>query len=413
MSLGSRTENEDGRMPTYQYVAIDPSGRKVKAVMEADSEGLVLAKLRDQSLHCLEIKQARAAGKRSFGAKKMKAKSLVVFSRQFATMIDAGIPILRCLDILTDQCKDPALKQALGVITQDVKGGLTFNEALAKHPRCFSRLYVNMIKAAEIGGILDKILDRLSGFLEYEAEIRGKIKSAMMYPVLVLIFSMVMLFVLFSFVLPKFKDIFKGMDVELPTVTATLFSMGDFMAAYWWMILLAVGGAIFGIKAWGKTPRGRYQLDFIKLKIPIVGELSLKMSVSRFSRTFGTLISSGVPMMRSLEIVTETLGNAVLGAAIENTRNSIREGSKLSTPLEQSGLFPSMVTHMIDIGEESGRLSEMLVKVSDFYDGEVESTVKGLTSMIEPMLIIFMGLVVGFIAISVMTPIFKLVNSVN
>jgi type IV pilus assembly protein PilC len=399
-------------MPLFAYTAIDPNGRTVKAVMEADNEGLVLAKLRDQSLHCLDIKQTRKAP-RSGGRGKIKPKSLVVFSRQFATMIDAGIPILRCMDILTAQCKDPVLKPCLEVVSADVKSGLTLNEALAKHPGVFNKLYVNMIRAAEIGGILDIILDRLSGFLEYEAEIRGKIKSAMMYPVLVLLFSMVMLFVLFSFVLPKFKDIFTGMDVELPVVTATLFKMGDFMSANWFIILGLVAGVHFGIKLWGKTPSGRYKLDFLKLKMPVVGELSLKMSVARFSRTFGTLINSGVPMLRSLEIVGETLGNAVLTSAIDQTRASIREGTKLSVPLVQSGLFPPMVTQMIDIGEESGRLSEMLVKVGDFYDSEVEATVKGLTSMIEPMLIIFMGVVVGFIAISVMTPVFTMVNKVQ
>lgn len=400
-------------MPLYAYTAIEPSGRQVKAVMEAESESVVLAKLRDQSMHVTNITVAKRAPKSALNAKKLKPKSLVVFSRQFATMIDAGIPILRCLDILTTQTKDPALKQALDAVTLDVKGGLTLNEALVKHPKVFNKLYVNMIRAAEIGGILDTILDRLAAFLEYEAEIRGKIKSAMMYPVLVLIFSMLMLLVLFSFVLPKFKDIFTGMDVELPVITRTLFSMGDFMQSFWWVILLGVGGVLIGIRQWGKTPRGRYQLDYFKLKMPIVGDLALKMSVARFSRTFGTLINSGVPMMRSLEIVGETLANQVLIQAIDNTRASIREGNKLSAPLVASGLFPTMVTQMIDIGEESGRLSEMLVKVGDFYDSEVETTVKGLTSMIEPALIIFMGVVVGFIAISVMTPIFTLVNNVQ
>ena len=255
--------------------------------MEAENEQLVLAKLRDQSLHCTDLKKLgnRAAGAgKQLGPKKVKLKTLVIFSRQFATMIDAGIPILRCLEILVGQAKDPVMKQTVETLLVDVKGGLSLNEAMLKHPHVFNKLYVNMIRAAELGGILDQILDRLAGFLEYENEIRGKIKSAMMYPVLVLIFSQVMLFALFSFVLPKFKDIFTGMDVELPVVTRTLFSFGDFMAAYWWLIILFFIGAAFGVKAWGKTPQGRMALDSFRLRIPIVGELALKMSVARFSR---------------------------------------------------------------------------------------------------------------------------------
>lgn len=402
-------------MPLFAYTAIDANGRTVRATMEAETESLVLAKLRDQALHCTEIKVTKKAalGNKSFGQKKMKPKTLVVFSRQFATMIDSGIPILRSLDIMTNQMKDPTMKAALEVVTQDVKSGMALNEAMAKHPVVFNKLYVNMVKAAEVGGILDLILDRLAGFLEYEADIKGKIKAAMMYPVLVLIFSILMLFVLFSFVLPKFKEIFNGMDVELPPVTAGLFAIGDFMNKFWWVFVLVTVGSWIGLKQWAKTPNGKYKLDYMKLKVPVVGELALKMAVARFTRTFGTLINSGVPMLRSLEIVGETLGNAVLTAAIDQTRASIREGQKLSEPLTKSSLFPTMVTTMIDVGEESGRLSEMLVKVGDFYDAEVEQTVKGLTSMIEPMLIIFMGGIVGFIAISVMTPIFKLVNSVK
>ncbi|MBS1723558.1 MAG: type II secretion system F family protein [Armatimonadetes bacterium] len=404
---------EPTNMPFYAYTAVDKAGRKIKAVMEADNEALILQHLRAEALQVLELKETKKKSGGGFNKGKMKPKALVVFSRQFATMIDAGIPILRCLDILVGQTKDPILKPVLEQVRNDVKGGLTLTESIAKHPNIFSKLYVNMIRAAELGGILDVILDRLSGFLEYENEVRAKIKSAMMYPVLVLAFSQVMLFVLFSFVLPKFKDIFSGMNVKLPAMTAMLFAMGDFMQKYWWTVILMVVAGIFGLKIYGKTPKGRYQMDFLKLKFPIIGELSLKMSVARFCRTFGTLINSGVPMMRSLEIVGETMANAVLAEAIDNTRVSIREGQKLSLPLSQSGLFPSMVTHMIDVGEESGRLSEMLVKVGDFYDTEVEATVKGLTSMIEPLLIIFLGGVVGFIAISVMTPIFTLVNNVS
>ena len=400
-------------MPLYAYTAIDSSGRTVKATMEADNEQLVLSKLRDQALHCTDIKKSNKAMKVVNVRGKVKAKSLVVFSRQFATMIDAGIPILRCLEILHGQMKDLVFKQVIETVTNDVKGGLTLNEAMLKHPNAFNKLYVNMIRAAEVGGILDQILDRLAGFLEYEAEIKGKIKSAMMYPVLVLIFSQVMLFALFSFVLPKFKEIFNGMNVQLPPVTAALFAIGDFMHKFWWMIILAGFGAFMGFKSWARTPKGRYQVDFMKLKIPIVGELSLKMSIARFCRTFGTLLNSGVPMLRSLEIVGETMNNKILGNAVEATRQSIKEGTKLSVPMDATGLFPNMVTTMVDIGEESGRLSEMLTKVGDFYDSEIEATVKGLTSMIEPMLIIFMGVIVGFIAISIMTQIFKLVNSIK
>jgi type IV pilus assembly protein PilC len=388
-------------------------GREVKSIMEADNESLVLSRLRDQSLQVVDIKELRKGKSMTFGKAKIKPKTLVIFSRQFATMIDAGIPILRCLEILSSQTKDPVMKPVLDQISLDVKSGASLHEALAKHPAIFNKLYVNMIRAAEIGGILDVILDRLSGFLEYENEVRSKIKSAMMYPVLVLCFSQIMLFVLFSFVLPKFKEIFDGMNVEMPAITAALFALGDFMSHNWWVILLLMVGGFFGLKAWSATPKGRYQMDFFKLKLPMIGELTLKMSVARFCRTFGTLINSGVPMLRSLEIVGETLNNEVLTMAIDSTRMSIREGNKLSKPLAECGLFPTMVTQMIDVGEETGRLSEMLVKVGDFYDSEVESTVKGLTSMIEPLLIIFLGCVVGFIAISVMTPIFKLVNGVN
>ncbi|MCL6623776.1 MAG: type II secretion system F family protein [Fimbriimonadales bacterium] len=404
-------------MPRFSYSAVDASGRPVQGVMEAENEQLLLQHLHDQNLHVTEIRLAPGRGEAKasslFKARKPKLRNLVFFSRQFATMINAGIPMLRCLEILSAQTRDPALKSAIVEVTSDVRGGSSLNEALAKHPLVFSRLYVNMVRAAELGGVLDEILDRLAAFLEYEMEVRGKIKSAMTYPILVLAFSIIMLFALFTFVLPKFKEIFEGMNVQVPKVKAILFGIGDLFQNFWWAMILTAVGAFMGLKLWGRTPQGAYQLDFIKLKLPIVGELVLKMSVARFARTLGTLLSSGVPMMRSLEIVGDTSGNRVLIQAIDQARVAIREGQKLSDPLVASGLFPPMVTQMVDVGEESGRLSDMLVKVSEFYDREVETTVKGLTTMIEPLLIIFMGVIVGFIAISVMTPIFQLVNSVQ
>lgn len=404
-------------MATFVYDAIDPVGRPVKGKIDADSEGLVLSKLHDQNFHVLSVSQSKAGGVAGVAFKKKtsapKLQSMVVFSRQFATMIDAGISILKCLDILEGQTKDMPLKNALTVVRKDVKGGLSLGDSLAKHPQCFSKLYVNMIRAAELGGILDSILDRLATFLEKEMEIKQKIKSAMMYPIIVLCFSVGMVLALFFFVLPKFKEIFLSMNVEMPAMTQALFSMSDCLVRYWYVIPILAGGSYYAVKRYGATTKGRLHIDLLKLRVPVVGELVLKMAVSRFSRTFGTLVASGVPMMRSMEIIGETAGNAVIAGAITNARNAIRDGQRISTPLEQSKLFPSMVTHMIDIGEETGRLSEMLVKVSDFYDAEVDAAVKGLTSMIEPMLIVFMGVVVGFIAISVMAPMFKLVSSIG
>lgn len=402
-------------MATFVYDAVDTMGKSVKGKIEADNEQLVLAKLHEQHFHIVSINEARAGVKLRVASKaqKVKLQSLVIFSRQFATMIDAGIAIIKCLDILESQTKEDALKGVINATRKDVKGGLSLTDAMSKHPQVFSKLYVNMIRAAEIGGILDVILDRLAGFLEKELEIRGKIKSAMMYPIIVLCFAGLMVVALFIFVLPRFKEIFLSMDVEMPAVTQALFSASDFARKFWWLIALVGVGSFIGLKQYNNTVKGRYHLDKLKLKLPIFGDLVLKMSVSRFSRTFGTLISAGVPMMRSMEIVGETAGNAVLTEAIGNARSAIREGAKISAPLAASGLFPAMVTHMIDVGEETGRLSEMLNKVSDFYDDEVDAMVKGLTSLIEPMLIVFMGVLVGFIAISVMSPIFKLVSSIH
>jgi len=405
-------------MATYVYNAIDASGKTIRGRIEADNEQLVLDKLYEQRFHVISVqqhKQHSSSGINNFMLRfqKVKLQSLVVFSRQFATMINAGINILKCLDILESQIKDPVLKPAIGAVKREVKGGSALADALQKHPNVFSKLFINMIKAAEVGGLLDTILDRLATFLENEMDIRQKVKSAMIYPVMVLIFSVLMVFALFMFVLPKFKEIFLSMNVEMPMATKLLFGASEFMQRFWYIPFLVIFGVVVAIRQIGKTRAGRYRIDQVKLNFPIIGGLIQKMAISRFSRTLGTLVSSGVPMMRSLEIVSETAGNTVIGSAIDSARASIREGQKISAPLEASGLFPAMVTHMIDVGEETGRLSEMLIKVSEFYDKEVEAAVKGLTSLIEPMLIIFMGTVVGFIAISVMSPIFKLVSSIS
>jgi len=328
-------------------------------------------------------------------------------------MIDAGVAIVRCLDILENQTKDPVLKPVIAQCKKDVKGGMSLTDAFAKHPNVFSRLYVNMVKAAETGGILDKILDRLATFLETEQEVRSKIKSAMIYPILVLVFALTMVVALFMFVLPKFKELFDSLNVELPAATRALFGISEIMRSYWYAGVVVIAALAVAFKWYKNTEQGAWQIDMLKLRFPVIGELVQKMAISRFARTFATLIHSGVPMMRSLEIVGETAGNRVIAKAVDNARNAIREGQKISVPLAQSGLFPGMVTHMIDIGEETGRLSDMLSKVSDFYDQEVENAVKALTSLIEPCLIVVMGGIVGFIAVSIMAPIFKLISAVG
>ena len=403
-------------MSTFAYTAVDPNGKTVKGKIDADSEQLVLSKLHGQSYHVMSVTEERARSSKAASAapgRKVKLNSMVIFSRQFATMIDAGVAIVRCLDILEGQTKDPVLNPVIAHCKKDVKGGSSLTDAFAKHPNVFSRLYVNMVKAAETGGILDKILDRLAAFLEKEQEVRGKIKAAMIYPVLILVFAVIMVVALFMFVLPKFKQIFDSMDIQMPVATKALFAISAVMQHYWYMLPILVIGFAFGYRYYSRTESGTWNIDMLKLKFPVIGELVQKMSISRFSRTFATLIASGVPMMRSLEIVGETSGNKVIAHAVDSARSAIREGQKISTPLAQSGLFPGMVTHMIDIGEETGRLSEMLEKVSDFYDQEVDNAVKALTSLIEPCLIVVMGGLVGFIAVSIMAPIFTLISNIN
>jgi len=404
-------------MATFAYTAVDPSGKTIKGKIEAESQQTVMTRLRERGYLITDLAEKKSfsslLGGKSIGQGKVKLEALTVFTRQLATMINAGIGIIRCLDILENQLKDASLKPVLNQTMRDVKNGMSLTDAFSKHPNVFSKLYINMIRAAELGGILDQILDRIAGFLEYEMEVRTKIKSAMMYPVIVLVFSMCMIGVLFAFVLPRFKEIFDSMGVEMPIYTRLLFDASGLFKSYWYVPVIAIASGIFLFKKLDKTPKGHYQIDSMRLKIPVVGDIIRKMAISRFAKTFGTLVSSGVPMMRALEIVGETAGNSVIAKGVQTARDSVREGQKISAPLEGTGLFPTMVTHMIDIGEETGRLSEMLNKVSEFYEKEVDAAVKGLTSLIEPMLIVFMGVVVGFIAISVMGPIFKLVSSVS
>jgi len=403
-------------VPTYRYSAMDTTGRNVNGTLEADSLELVRAKLADLSYHILTIRETRGrAGLQEWfsGIQRVKLRDLVMFSRQFATMIDAGLSVVKCLDILQKQSRNPKMKDVIGEVKRDVGGGMSLTEALQRHPRIFSPLYVNMIRSAEAAGILDQVLDRLSTFLEKEQETRNKIKSAMMYPAVVFCFAVLMLIALLFFVLPKFKGIFETMGLELPLTTRLLLNSSEYMTTYWYIALVVLAGGVVLVKTLARTDKGKHAIDAAKLRLPVFGDLILKTSVSRFARTFGTLISSGVPVLRALEIVADTAGNRVISDTVLRARVSIKEGEKISTPLFGSKIFPVMVTQMIAVGEETGRLDQMLVKVSNFYDEEVDSTLKSLTSLIEPLMIVGLGFIVGFIAVSVISPIYSLVGSLG
>ncbi|MFQ6098751.1 MAG: type II secretion system F family protein [Armatimonadota bacterium] len=400
-------------MATYAYVAVDTTGKQVKGRVPADSRDAAEAKLRDDGYRVLDLQavaDSGGVGEWLASLRKVKLRELVIFSRQFATMINAGMNLMKCLDVLRGQTRDERLRKIIDQARNDIAAGQSLTEALSKHPRVFSALYVNMIRAAEAGGILDQILNRLAGYLEKEMEVRGKIKSAMVYPVIVLFFAIGMTLILVFFILPKFKSIFDDIGVDLPLSTKILLDSSHYLCVYWY-VPLAVGiGAILGYKAYTRTPGGRYQVDALKLKLPIFGELARKMAISRFARTFSTLITSGIATPTALDIVSATAANAVVEKAVQDAKQSVMQGDKLSTPLMMSGCFPDMVTQMISVGEETGRLDEMLIKVSDFYDSEVDQVIKGLTSIIEPLLIVGLGLLVGFVAVSVITPIYNLVG---
>ncbi len=403
-------------MPQYSYEAVEPSGRLVKGTLEAETASVVLAKLQDLNYTVVDVVESRGrGGLLKLGARsgRVKLGALVIFSRQFATMINAGINILKCLDILEAQTKDPTLKAVITEVRRDVVGGASLTDAMAKHPNVFSKLFVSMVKAAEAGGVLDQIMDRLATFLEKEQEIVGRIKGAMVYPVCVLVFAILMVIAMFIFVLPTFKEIFSDAGAELPLITKMLFMISDLIRNNWFLIPLVPLSIFFGGKFYYKTENGRWNIDKMKLRLPVVGELVQKMAISRFSRTLGTLVNSGVPVLRALEIVAETAGNVVIAKAVEDCRTSVREGQRISRPLAASGLFPQMVTQMMDIGEETGRMSDMLVKVATFYDQEVDVAVKALTSLIEPALIIVLGGIVGFIVGSIMVPMFTLINAIQ
>jgi type IV pilus assembly protein PilC len=345
-------------------------------------------------------------------AKGIKTKELVIFTRQFSTMINAGLPLVQCLDILSSQQPNPTFKKVLAQIKQDVEGGSTFADALGKHPKVFDNLYVNLVAAGEIGGVLDTVLNRLAVYMEKNESLKNKIKSAMTYPIIVLSVAFGVVAILMIFVIPTFSDMFKQFGSALPGPTQIVVNMSNFFRNFWWGIFGFIVASIIAFK-WIRTQqKGRYYTDKMFLRLPVFGPLLRKVAVAKFTRTLGTMISSGVPIMDGLDITSKTAGNMIVEEAIRAVRTSISEGKSMSEPLEQTGIFPGMVVQMIAVGEATGAMDQMLGKIADFYDEEVDTAVEALTSALEPILMVFLGGVIGFVVVAMYLPIFQMAQNV-
>ena len=415
-------------MPIFDYVAIDARGKQVRGAIEADSQALAINQVREIPYFPTRVTERQAKAKTTAGkgdalqfqikipglTDRVGAKQLTSFTRQLSTLIDAGLPLVRSLSVLRNQMKPSALKDILETISRDVEGGSTFSEALAKHPRAFSKLFVNMVKAGEIGGVLDTVLQRLAEFAEKSAALMRKIKGAMVYPIVVILVIIGVLAVIFRLVIPTFIEMFEDVGVALPPPTLLLIAIHDFLHSRQALLIpVALVGLIGLYKLVRRTGKGGLALDKVKLKIPIFGSLTQKLAVTRFSRTLGTLITSGVPILQALSITKETAENLVISRAISSVHDSIREGETIAGPLDDSGAFPPLVTSMIAVGEETGNLDQMLIKVADTYDDEVDTAVAGLASTMEPLLIIIMGLIVAFVVISIFLPLIQMAAAIG
>ncbi|MFA6092265.1 MAG: type II secretion system F family protein [Elusimicrobiota bacterium] len=399
-------------MAIFVYKAKAADGAVLSGKIEASNQKGASEKLRLQKLNVLELKESGGLVetiKKKLGlGGSVGSKDLVIFSRQLSTLVSAGVPIVQGLTILEEQMENPVFRSVVGEVRTDIEAGLSISDGLKKHPRVFPEIYTAMIKAGELGGILDTILERLSGFLESAEALKGKVKSAMMYPAIVLTICSVVTIFLLTFVIPTFKTIFSSFNRELPIPTQVLINLSDTLRARWYMIFIIPAACFYAFKRFYATPAGHRWCDQKFLQAPVFGVLLKKVAVAKFSRTLGTLIKSGVPIMQGLETVAATAGNKVIEDAVLSARESIREGGRLADPLKKCGLFPPMVTQMISVGEETGSLDIMLVKIADFYDTEVDAAVKGLTSMIEPIVIVIMGIVIGSIVIAMFMPMFEM-----
>jgi type IV pilus assembly protein PilC len=397
-------------MPTFKYVAKDAGSRNVTGKIVADNQQAVIEELRKRNLTIISVDAVKESSftKISFTSKRVNADDLVIFTRQLATMIDAGIPILQALEALQEQMTQPAFKNVIGIIKDDIQVGSSLSAGFAKHPTIFDSLFVNMVKVGETGGVLSQILDRIASYMEKSLKLQRKVKSALVYPAVVVTMAIGITTILLVKVVPTFSEIYSSFDQKLPAMTQMLIDVSNFLKRYILFIIGAMIGMFFLLGRYYKTEGGRLVIDRAILKLPIFGDLIRKVAISRFSRTMATLMQTGVPILESLDIVGKASGNKVIELVVNNVKTSVREGESIATPLTKSGVFPPMVTRMIAIGEKSGKLEQMLGKVAEFYDDQVDAIVSGLTSIIEPVIIGFLGIVVGFIVISLFLPIINI-----
>ena len=405
-------------MPTsYAYKVRDREGKMAAGSMEAESEAAVVTRLRQLGYAPISIETEKGAGLKTEvkmpGTGRVKLKDLAVFSRQFATMINSGLSLLRSLTILGEQTSNRRLGEVIIQVRAEVEQGTSLSAALARHPKVFNRLYVSMVRAGEIGGFLDQVLVKVAETFEKEVELRGKIRSAMTYPVVVSIMVVGIVAAMLIFIVPTFEGLYESLGGTLPLPTRMLMGASNVLRRFFLLVVLATGVAVFLLRRWKATDQGRYQVDRFKLKVKVFGPLFHKTALSRFSRTLSTLIRSGVPILQALEIVGETVNNMVISRAVRDVQDSVREGESLATPLAKHATFPAMVVQMMAVGEETGALDTMLSKVADFYDQEVEAAVASLTSMIEPILIAVMGAAVGGMVIALYLPLFNIINLVK
>ena len=400
-------------MPTFAYSARPATGGDIQSgEISLATKDDVLAYLHKQKLIPVSVREKSREISFTFGTG-VKTKDIVIFTRQFATMINSGLPLVQSLDILAEQTENPALRKTIQDVLYDVESGNTLADAMGKHPKIFTELFVNMVAAGEAGGILDTILLRLATFLEKNDALVRKIKGAMVYPAVIFSVAGAAIVILLIFVIPTFQSMFESAGIPLPLPTRLVIGMSAFLQAYWWAVGAAAIGIVVGIRQFYQTSGGQLVIDRILLGLPVLGDLQRKAAVARFTRTLGTLVSSGVSILEGLEITAKTAGNRVIHDAVMGSRASIAGGETIAGPLKESGVFPPMVVQMINVGEQTGGLDEMLTKIADFYDEEVDAAVETLLSAMEPIMIVVLGVVVGGMIVAMYLPIFDMINAVE